>query len=286
MSFDILAKLDRMDEISQKKTAYRELMSFYGEIFRERHRCSQTLKLPGLRIDSRILAVKVKEGFPLFDKSAVALDLDALTELFISLLKISRKKNHEAAADIGYFFQQKDIEIRSVIQNVWDGDLEFMRGDRQVLGDPFLLYFLIIESLKPVYTYYAEILEEHHRDSNWGWGYCPVCGELPPISEVAGKEAPKRLFCVYCETVWPFEPYSCPFCGKEEEAGRKRLVVGEEREYSIEVCTECRKYIKAVDVNIIGKRVPLDVENIATIHLDMLAQQEGFERGAPIQLLV
>ncbi len=286
MQFDLSTKLDRMAEVSRKRTAYRALMGFYERLFRERERCAQNLALSAPKVDLRIMTLKARGGFPILDKSGVTLDMDVLTSLFISLLKISREKNPEAVADIGYFFQRKNIEVSTVIQSVWNGDLEFMGGERQELRDPFLLYFLLIESLKPVYTRYAQILQEHLKNVRWEQGYCPICGELPPISEVAERGTCKNLFCVYCETLWPFQPASCPFCRKEEETSRKRLYMGGEREYYLEVCDECQKYIKVVDTDVIGKPVPLDVENIATIHLDMVAQQEGFERGAPIQLLV
>ena len=286
MDFDLYAKLDRMAEIRKAKPAYEELMRFYEKLFRARDRYARTLNLPAPKVDLKVLGLKVKGGFPVLDKTAVVLDLATLTALFIELLKISREKNPAATEDIGYFFQRKNVAVGTIIQNMWDGDLEFLGQERKELHDPFLLYFLLVETLKPVYTHYARVLEKHLRDVNWEQGFCPVCGELPPISEASGRKARKELFCVYCETVWPFQPLSCPFCGKEEETGRKRMYTGGERQYCIELCTECGKYIKVVDTDILGKRVPLDVENIATIHLDMLAQQEGFERGAPIQLLV
>lgn len=286
MNFDLSAKLARMAEIRRKKPVYGEIIGFYDKIFRERDQCSRALHLPDIKLDKNILKAKLQGGFPLLDKTAVDLDVATLTDCFVHLLQISREKNPEAVTDIGYFFQSSDLEVSTVIKRTWGGDLGFLGGEYQKLKDPFLLFFLLVECLKPVYTFYARRLEMYLWGKTWERGYCPICGELPSIGEIAARASQRNLFCVYCETVWPFNPALCPFCGQEEEDGRRYLCVGEEREYRIEICTGCRRYLKVVDTDVLGSRVPLDVENIATLHLDMLAQQEGYERGAPIQLLV
>jgi FdhE protein len=78
----------------------------------------------------------------------------------------------------------------------------------------------------------------------------------------------------------------CPFCGNEEEKGITYLYVEKEKQYRLEVCKSCQKYLKAVDIESIGASVPLDVENVATLHLDILAQREGYGRGAHYPLLI
>ncbi|HNR12101.1 MAG TPA: formate dehydrogenase accessory protein FdhE [Thermodesulfobacteriota bacterium] len=284
--FDLNAKLQRMAHIRRTKPAYQEVMDFYERIYRERDSCSSALVLPEMRIETRILNAKLQGGFPLLDKAAVTLDLVTLSDFFIHLLQVSREKNPDAVTDIGAFFQRTGLEVSTVIGKVWEGDFEFMLEEPRELADPFLLYFLLVECLKPVYTFYARQLEEHLWSKDWDHGYCPICGELPAMSEIAVKASQRNLFCVYCETTWPFDPGRCPFCGKEDEDGRSYLWVGNEREYRIEVCSECGRYLKVVDTDILGERVPLDVENIATLHIDIMAQQHGYERGAPIQLLI
>jgi FdhE protein len=52
-------------------------------------------------------------------------------------------------------------------------------------------------------------------------------------------------------------------------------VEGEER-YRVDVCNKCRRYIKMVDLPNASEEVDLDVEDIATLHLDMIAYDEGY----------
>ena len=66
----------------------------------------------------------------------------------------------------------------------------------------------------------------------------------------------------------------------------KYLYAGEEKQYRLEVCKACQHYLKVVDGQRIGPHLCLDVENLATLHLDILAQREGYRRGAPYPLLI
>ena len=50
---------------------------------------------------------------------------------------------------------------------------------------------------------------------------------------------------------------------------------GEER-YRVDVCNKCRRYIKTVELPKSSEEPNLDVEDIATLHLDMIAYDEGY----------
>lgn len=59
----------------------------------------------------------------------------------------------------------------------------------------------------------------------------------------------------------------CPVCGSR--AGMDE----------VGVCRKCSRYIKTRDSRKGNADVPLEAEDLATIHLDLLAGKEGFERG-------
>jgi FdhE protein len=68
----------------------------------------------------------------------------------------------------------------------------------------------------------------------------------------------------------------CPFCGNEEQKTLAYFTVEEDERYRVEVCDNCKRYIKTVDFRKTNERADLEVEDIATIHLDMLANEEGY----------
>jgi len=58
-----------------------------------------------------------------------------------------------------------------------------------------------------------------------------------------------------------------------------RAGVFDEGATRVDTCQACSRYIKTRDSRKGGVDVPLEVEDLLTIHLDLLASREGFERG-------
>ena len=48
----------------------------------------------------------------------------------------------------------------------------------------------------------------------------------------------------------------------------------------VEACDTCRIYIKAIDLTVDGRAVPV-VDDIATIDLDIWAEEHGYDTLAP-----
>ena len=286
MAGDLKTKLARMEQIKREKPAYRNLLDFYEKIFIAKEEFYQSLKALPVVFDEQEVQTKFKAGFPVLDKSAIELDSGALEKFFRTLLQISHEKNPDTAGKLHSFIKKGNLDVGKTIKAMWDGEIPSPTGKKEELGDPTLLSFLLTESLKPFYEYLAENLRAVIDVTLWGKGYCPICGKTPPIAAIPEGKWSRHLFCVYCGTKWPFPFLMCPFCGNEEEEGVTYLYVENEKQYRLEVCKACQKYLKAVDIERIGTPVPLDVENIATLHLDILAQREGYGRGAHYPLLI
>jgi FdhE protein len=167
---------------------------------------------------------------------------------------------------------------------MWEGRFTSDSYKEKGLGDPTLLWFLLIECVKPVYESCSRVLEHFFVPDLWEKGYCPVCGELPPIAQISSQKGTKLLFCAACGIAWQFPLPRCPYCGQEEDM--RYLSMESERQYRIAVCKACGKYLKTIDSELIGSAVPLDIENLATLHLDILAQQQGYRRGSSFPLLI
>jgi len=51
--------------------------------------------------------------------------------------------------------------------------------------------------------------------------------------------------------------------------------------YRADLCEECKQYIKTFDTLKLSYEPILDIEDIATIHLDILASEKGFKHPVP-----
>jgi FdhE protein len=114
--------------------------------------------------------------------------------------------------------------------------------------------------------------------AGWQEGYCPVCGSRAGMAELAGEEGRRSLSCSACTFRWQFKRLQCPFCGNEEMDKLGYFVAGE-GPTRVDSCKACSRYIKTRDSRQGNADVPLDVEDLLTMHLDLLAAREGLERG-------
>jgi FdhE protein len=50
----------------------------------------------------------------------------------------------------------------------------------------------------------------------------------------------------------------------------------EPRDRYADVCDNCRRYLKAIDTRELARSPIMQIADAATLHIDMLAQREGF----------
>lgn len=112
----------------------------------------------------------------------------------------------------------------------------------------------------------------------WAEGYCPVCGDWPALAEIRGLDSQRRLRCGRCGGDWGTEWLRCPFCGERghEHLGSLVSEGGEPR--TVEVCEQCRHYVKSLTV-----LAPIPPEltllrDLDTLVLDITALERGYGR--------
>ena len=113
----------------------------------------------------------------------------------------------------------------------------------------------------------------------WRKVHCPVCGSLPAISILKGEGARYSL-CSHCSCQWKVDRLSCSVCGSKEQ-GELQYFCGEgEETIRIDLCDACHHYIKTIDFRGLVGSDPV-LEDLATLHLDVIAVQKGYARAVP-----
>jgi FdhE protein len=141
---------------------------------------------------------------------------------------------------------------------------------------PLLEYIFEI----PLKTELERCASEFGEDEfvEWQENVCPLCGARPGMAELTGEEGRRRLSCSACFYTWSFKRMKCPSCGSEDTEKLSYFTAGEGAT-RVDTCRACSRYIKTRDARKGDSDVPLEVEDLLTIHLDLLASREGFERG-------
>ncbi len=111
---------------------------------------------------------------------------------------------------------------------------------------------------------------------------CPVCGGGPVVSVLRpeGEGGKRSLICSVCFTEWAYRRLGCVAC-PEEDPGKLPVYTAEQFTYvRIEACDSCRTYIKSIDMTRNGLAVP-EVDDLATLPLDLWAAEKGYSRRQP-----
>ena len=110
--------------------------------------------------------------------------------------------------------------------------------------------------------------------------HCPFCGGAPWIiarRAVAEADGTARsLGCSLCGGEWPLPRVHCASC---DEQNPERLPSFHSKAYPavrIEACETCRRYVKSLDLSVDGNPIP-EVDDLASIGMDLWAENEGFE---------
>jgi FdhE protein len=87
------------------------------------------------------------------------------------------------------------------------------------------------------------------------------------------------LICGFCWHPWPVKRVFCPFCENRDGKTLHYFYSEEEKDTRVDLCDNCKKYIKALDTKKVARLIYPPLEQLSTMHLDIKAQEMGFEPG-------
>lgn len=118
-----------------------------------------------------------------------------------------------------------------------------------------------------------------HVPESWMSGYCPVCGAWPTLAELRGLERNRRLRCGRCSADWAIPVLQCPYCNElRHDRLRGLLPEGQEQTRRVDTCETCKGYLKACSTLQPMALRALATTDLATLELDMVAQERGYVR--------
>jgi len=274
MTQDLISHIDRL--IRQRPPSKPALLPFRELVHLMAH---STPDVRTVRIEKGVRDIQRQEGFPLFSREDLPLDFNAAADLL--------KKFLAHLIDAGRHDVQgiKTALNKTEAAHDWSGRLfrAILKQDEEAVSimaaevklDPNVLLFLGKTALKPSIACLRDAVSEEMDKNEWREGYCPLCGSQPDMAcfERTGK---RYLHCELCGEEWPFPRIKCPFCNAEEQEKLGYFEAEQEEGFRVYFCRECLRYIKTIDKKAFEEVAPLELENLATIHLDLLAQENGF----------
>ena len=269
------------------RPAYKELLQFYEKIFMAQEASKSSLDLVPVQMSSVLRAIKRREKLPLVDVSDFSFDLRSARDLLLKICDIIQSHNREMADAARTIVRGLDNEIEPLVffSSLLKGDDAYFDKTAAALEtDKNALAFVAYNCLKPSVALCAEQLSGYLKDLvGWEKGYCPVCGNFPGLA-VLDHDGRRLLHCSFCWTTWPAKRIFCPFCEKTGGNNLHTFTSEQEKDLRVDVCDDCKKYLKTVDTRATERIIYPPMEQIASLHLDINARQKGYVSGMELVL--
>lgn len=267
--------LKTIEDYKMTSPHYVDLLDILSDILILREEYRKNMADVFTVVDESLIEKKMAGGLPLIDFSSGRFDLTQPKEYFLALLGVAEKRVPGETAELAEKIKNGSCDFeKMVLQSFYIQDDESDIDTEEEFFD--LVELFLEESLRPSLEIVAQKYADVIACSGWSEGYCPVCGKEPKIGQIRGEEG-RFLFCNQCGFEWHFLRIKCPFCSNEEQQSLAYFTVEGDEQYRVDVCNECKRYIKIVDFRESKREPNLDVEDIATLHLDILANEEGYE---------
>jgi FdhE protein len=273
---------ERIQQIKKKRPAYGKILDFYQSVKEAQEKAKASSQIASIQLKKEWKKLLSQEGFSLIQKEDFPLDIESSARLFETLCQIGRDANPHMAAQIMKIkeaIHDKKIDLKKLLTSS-SKEQRIEERVKEFGLDKTVFLFLIQTSIRPSIEAGVEQLRSELDPETWLKGHCPVCGSLPSLSLLKEEVGKRYLLCSYCGYQWRMDRIPCPFCkNKDQESLHYFFGEGEET-HRIDLCDKCHQYIKTIDTRNLQESDPV-LEDLATLHLDLLASQKGYKRPAP-----
>ncbi len=271
------------EAVRNLRPAYTDILSFYEPLFLVQEAAKPQLFVEPLPIPENILLFKQRGALPLIDPEEFSIDFEKSPDIFRQVCRVasgSAQAMQAAGAELGKRFDAGALYPERLFKGFFKTDeAAFAELAQELNLDPELLVFLTYSSLFPSISLCAEKLSGHlAEDEPWEKGYCPICGNLPGLSMLKG-DGERSFACSFCGHEYPGKRIFCPFCETTDSSRLQYLFSDAEPEYRVHLCDACKRYVKTVDCREISRPFYAPLEQICTLHLDMVAQEREYRGG-------
>jgi FdhE protein len=272
----------------KRPASYTPMLEFYGKLFSLQEAALLRVDVPAIDVEPALLAVKTRDHFPLISLADFHIDQKASRELFYSICRLSNSAEdglQAAARQLKAAIDQNTWQLEDLFAGLLAEDSAIFKSAAEALqADMQSLVFICYHSIRPSIVQCASQLKKRLKlNAHWPEGYCPICGSPPGLS-VLDDAGQRFMVCGFCWHQWPVMRGGCPFCKDQKRQLQRYFYSETEREYRVDTCDSCKTYLKTIDMRALDRPVYLPLEQVATLHLDIKAQDLGFKSHLQLEV--
>ena len=154
-------------------------------------------------------------GVPLLRSSKAGIDLKPAEQIIALLLE--RLASASLPRQLAEQIRTLDLELRGSADAPHRAMAWLLHNAEFTSSSPGLLRYLGWSALSRYLHPLTEAFGHWRTEERWLRSYCPTCGALPAMAQLAGKDPGRRrlLSCGHCCTRWWYQRMSCPFCERQ-----------------------------------------------------------------------
>ena len=275
-------------KLAELRPAYAAIIAFYANVFTAQEESKHDIDLDPIRLAPETIASKQRKGLPLVDVSAFRIDGAAGAALMAEICRLITTHETEirdTASQVAEALERRDLDPQRLFQGLLAGDDAYQHTTAERIGvDREALAFIAYHSIQPAIELCAVQLATHlDADTVRRRSGCPVCGS-PPGMALLEHEGRRVLSCSFCRHQWRAPRIFCALCENTQPSLLHYFFAEEEKDLRVDVCDHCHQYLKAVDTRELIRPVFPPLEQIASLHLDMIAAEKGYTSGIELNL--
>jgi len=276
----------------KRRPAMTDLIRAFTGLFLQKARCISRLSDCIPPVDLAGSHDRVESGVPLLVNLSLSPWSKPLDTAFEWMLPAVKKTFPAISGDVDAiisFYRGGNMQLTLLAEEYLDGSFKHYDPAAQSIGvSRDTLGFVMRTVLSAVLESVASKTGEGMGDKAWSKGYCPVCGSLPSVSFLAGPSGDpgeflkdtggqKFLHCGLCSHNWRINRHACPACDNTDKELQMYLIEPGQPGERVDVCRKCGLYLPCVDTRELETMPHLDTAAVCMVHLDILAQQQGFK---------
>lgn len=269
-----------VDNICRENPEYTEVLAIFSELYAaiegKEGETGLTVALPESGAESRL-----GEGVPLLSFDDISVDREKALAFIGTVIDVMQRTGNDGGESLERLQEalaEGTADLRALLRGVMARERRaILETALAVRIDPGLLEFAVHTPLRVALERAAEGVDPG-RFAGWNRHCCPVCGSPAAMAELVGEGGERHLSCSTCFTRWTFSPPDCPFCGNDDQKKLTYFTTGE-GPHRVDICLACSQYIKTRLSPSGSAEVPPELDDLATVLLDLLAAQEGYRRG-------
>ncbi len=234
-----------------------------------------------LTLTAEEATVRLTGGMPLLHNLPLPCDAHHLRAVFLRLCEAActvLDTETQLYAPLAAAVSQRHLDPWTLGNTLLTGAAQALPGQLEAQGPPADLVMALLRlALLPCFEQVATQLAPLRVNQPWNHGYCPTCGAWPVLAEQRGLEQLRYLRCGLCADAWEVDRLWCPFCANRDHTLLGYLYVeGEEQKQRVATCDACQGYVKLRSTLTPFTPLQLLVEELALLHLDLLAMEKGY----------